>query len=132
MVKFEDALKEESENPKNKGFISSTKISLNYKLVSCIAPLRDLIFIEKFKYIKKLYLSHNNLRTLEGLEYFTTLTHLSISYNKIYDIEELAHVGNQNGLVNLSIKGNFFDKHPDVRNLVLNYFPNLTELDQDN
>jgi hypothetical protein len=31
--------------------------------------------------------------------------------------------------VNLSIKGNFFDKHPDIRNLVLHYFPNLTELD---
>ena len=129
MVKFEDALKEESENPKSKGFVNSSKVSLNYKLISCIAPIRSFLFVEKFKNIKKLYLSHNNLRSLEGLEYFTWLTHLSISYNKIYDIEELSHVANQYALVNLSIKGNFFDKHPDIRNLVLHYFPNLTELD---
>lgn len=85
--------------------------------------------MERYKLIKKLYISHNNLRSLEGLEFFTSLTHLSISYNKIFDLEELSHVGNQYSLLNLSIKGNFFDKHPDIRNLVLHYFPNLTELD---
>lgn len=129
MVKFEDALKEESENPKSRGFVNAQKVSLNYKMISNIAPIKSLLFVEKFKHIKKLYLSHNNLRSLEGLEYFTDLTHLSISYNKIYDVEELSHVANQYSLVNLSIKGNFFDKHPDIKNLVLNYFPNLTELD---
>jgi hypothetical protein len=128
-VKFEEALKEESEKPKSNGFINSTKISLNYKMISSIVPIKSPLFLESFRGVKKLYLSHNNLRSLEGLEYFTFLTHLSISYNKIYDLEELSHVGNQYGLVNLSIKGNFFDKHPDIRNLVLHYFPNLEELD---
>ena len=69
------------------------------------------------------------MRSLEGLEYFDSLTHLSVSYNKIYDIEELSHIANQYSLINLSIAGNFFDKHPDVKNLILHYFPNLSELD---
>lgn len=113
MVKFEDALKEEAENSRSKGFVSENKISLNYKLITSIAPMRSLVYVEKFKGIKKLYLSHNNLRSLEGLDYFDKLTHLSVSYNKIYDIEELDHVANQYSLINLSIAGNFFDKHPD-------------------
>ena len=129
MVKFEEALKQEIDNPKSKGFVSSTKISMNYKLISAIAPIKSFIFIEKYKWVKKLYLSHNSLRSLEGLEYFDSLTHLSVSYNKIYDIEELSHIANQYSLINLSIAGNFFDKHPDVKNLILHYFPNLSELD---
>jgi len=128
-VKFEDALREESEKPKTSGFINSSKLSLNYKMISAIAPIKSPLSIEQYKRIKKLYISHNNLRSLEGLEYFTQLTHLSISYNKIYDLEEMSHIGNQYSLVNLSIKGNFFDKHPDIKNLVLHYFPNLIELD---
>ena len=88
MVKFEEALREELDNPKNKGFVTESKISLNYKLISNIAPITSLVFMERYKLIKKLYISHNNLRSLEGLEFFTSLTHLSISYNKIFDLEE--------------------------------------------
>lgn len=70
MVNFEEALQQEIDNPKSKGFVSSSKISLNYKLITSIAPIKSFMFVEKYKTIKKLYLSHNNLRSLEGLEYF--------------------------------------------------------------
>lgn len=49
MVRFEDALKEESDNPKSKGFVTPAKISLNYKLISAIAPLQNLLFLEPYK-----------------------------------------------------------------------------------
>ena len=49
MVKFEEALRQEIDNPKSKGFVSSTKISMNYKLISAIAPIKSFIFIEKYK-----------------------------------------------------------------------------------
>ena len=29
----------------------------------------------------------------------------------------------------LAVKGNYFDKHPDYQALLINYFPNLKELD---
>ncbi|MFS8160499.1 MAG: leucine-rich repeat domain-containing protein [Candidatus Roizmanbacteria bacterium] len=42
--------------------------------------------------MKKLFLSHNHLSTLDGLESFKALTHLSISHNKIQDIEEISRI----------------------------------------
>jgi hypothetical protein len=41
----------------------------------------------------------------------------------------MKHISHRHLLVNLSLKGNFFDKHPDYKNLVIQYFPNLKELD---
>ncbi|CAI2367460.1 unnamed protein product [Moneuplotes crassus] len=132
MVRFEEALERELKNPRSKGFINQTKLSMNYQQISCIAPFKYLINAEKegfkksseltrryislsyFSTVRKLFLSHNNLRSLEGLEYFTSLTHLSISYNKIYDMEELQHVPTLERLESLSIEGNFFAKHPGI------------------
>lgn len=48
--------------------------------------------MQKYKKVKKLFLSHNHLYTLEGIELFKELTHLSVSHNKLQDIEELARL----------------------------------------
>jgi hypothetical protein len=79
--------------------------------------------------VTKLFLSHNALTTLEGLEAFPALTHLSLSFNRIQDIEELTRIKNPHLLECLAVKGNFIDRHPDCRALLLRYFPKLRELD---
>jgi len=62
--------------------------------------------------VSKLYLSNNNIETLTGIEVFTSLTHLSISYNHLPNFEELLKIQNPLLIVNLSVKGNFFCKNP--------------------
>jgi len=90
--------------------------------------------------VKKLFLSHNNLTCLDGIANFPNLTHLSISQNKLWDINELAKIGgpsaahgtanNASKLLCLAIKGNFFlERHPDYKALVIRHFINLRELD---
>ena len=80
--------------------------------------------------IKKLYLSHNYLKTLSGIEILKNLTHLSVSYNKLSDLDEFARVSNPSKLECLGVKGNLMiELHPDHRALLVDYFPNLKELD---
>jgi Leucine-rich repeat (LRR) protein len=76
-----------------------------------------------------LFLSHNHLRDLEGVQVFKNLSHVSISHNKITDIEELSKIQSPEKLECLSIKGNFVDRHPDYKSLLIQHFPNLKELD---
>lgn len=85
--------------------------------------------VQKYKKAKKLFLSHNYLYTLEGIEMFTNLTHLSISHNKIQDIEELSRIKSVNKLECLAVKGNFIDRHPDYKSLIVQFYPKLKELD---
>ena len=79
--------------------------------------------------ITRLYLSNNNIVSLEGIEQFANLTHLSISYNLIEDIYELNHIINPEILLHLNIKGNFFCKNPSFEEVILNLFINLKTLD---
>lgn len=83
-----------------------------------------------FKDVKKLFLSHNNLFSLKGIERFDNLTHLSIASNYIQGIEELEHIKNPELITSLSIKGNTgVERHPDYKALLLLHFKNLKELD---
>jgi hypothetical protein len=47
----------------------------------------------------------------------------------LQDIEELARIQNPQMLECLAVKGNYIDKHPDYKALLLRYFPRLKELD---
>lgn len=76
-----------------------------------------------------MFLSHNNLFTLEGIEQFKNLSHLSISHNKLQDIEELSRLPEPLYLECLAVKGNFIDRHPDYKALIIQFFPNLKEID---
>jgi len=66
---------------------------------------------------------------LEGIEHFISLSHLSLSHNRLQDIEELARLKNPDNLECLAVKGNYIDRHPDYKSLILRYFPRLKELD---
>jgi hypothetical protein len=81
------------------------------------------------KKVTKLFLSHNHLCTLEGLEHFGSLTHLSLSHNRLQDIEELARLKNPDNIECLAVKGNYIDRHPDYKALIMRYFPRMKELD---
>ena len=76
-----------------------------------------------------MFLSHNSLATLDGIELFPNITHLSLSHNLLNNIEELSKV-NATNLQCLAIKGNYFvERHPDHRSLLITHFSKLRELD---
>ena len=90
--------------------------------------------------MKKLFLSYNNLVSLDGIENFPNLTHLSISYNKLCSVDELAKIGaksevhgsanHASKLTCLAVKGNYFlERHPDYKALIIRHFTGLKELD---
>lgn len=77
---------------------------------------------------------------LDGIANFPNLTHLSLSHNRLANIDELAKIGsasaahgtanNASKLLCLAIKGNYFlERHPDYKALVIRHFVNLRELD---
>ena len=105
--------------------IKLDKISFLSKNIQSIGNGIPLIFCN----ITRLNLSNNNIISLEGIEQFANLTHLSISYNLIEDIYELNHIINPEILLHLNVKGNFFCKNPSFEEVILNLFINLKSLD---
>ena len=99
--------------------LKSDKISLNFKEITSIG--KNIPYQYKFK--TKLYLSYNHLSSLDGLSFFENITHLSISFNDILNIEELQNVHFPEKILSLSVKGNFFEKHPNYKALIIRYFP---------
>ena len=122
---LESELKKLLENKNKSRDIKLDKISFLSKNIQSIGNGIPLIFCN----ITRLYLSNNNIISLEGIEQFANLTHLSISYNLIEDIYELNHIINPEILLHLNVKGNFFCKNPSFEEVILNLFINLKTLD---
>ena len=104
------------------------------------APQQQQALAFQFAKVKKLFLSHNGLSSLNGVELFPNLTHLSISHNKLLEVDELGKIGapssahgganNAGKLQCLAVKGNFFlERHPDYKTLIIRHFTGLKELD---
>ena len=118
MVKLSEAL-----NPKHKSSKSTTgvrekqpdKISLNYNQITEIDTGSFTQIQQKnFQNVKKLFLGHNHLESLKGINFFKNLTHISVSNNKLRSIEEFASVRNPNLVECLAVKGNrLIERHPD-------------------
>ena len=122
---LESELKKLLENKNKSKNMKLDKISFLSKNIQSIGNGIPPIFCN----ITRLYLSNNNLISLEGIEQFANLTHLSISYNLIEDIYELNHIINPEILLHLNVKGNFFCKNPSFEEVILNLFINLKTLD---
>ena len=121
----ESELKKLLENKNRARDLKLDKISFLSKNIQSIGNGIPLIFCN----ITRLYLSNNNIISLEGIEQFANLTHLSISYNLIEDIYELNHIINPEILLHLNVKGNFFCKNPSYEEVIMNLFINLKTLD---
>ena len=81
------------------------------------------------KKVTKMFLSHNRLSSLEGIEAFKKLRSLSLCFNQIEDTKELMRIENKHLLEHLNIEYNPLTKNPNYRRLMLILFPNLQRLD---
>ena len=87
---LESELKKLLENKNKSRDLKFDKVSFLSKNIQSIGNNIPLAFCN----ITRLYLSNNNITSLEGIEQFANLTHFSISYNLIEDIYELNHIIN--------------------------------------
>jgi len=126
MVKLKQAICAPQTKPgAKKGAIAlNDKLSLNYKQIT---TLQDSgLFLN----IKRLFLSHNLLISLDGIQSFPNLSHLSVSHNHLSSITELFKISNPQRLEGLAVAGNYFiDRDPDFVQKLLVQFTNLKELD---
>ena len=81
--------------------VSLQKISMMYKNITHIGNYIPA----KFYGVTRLFLSNNKIQTLSGIEQFKNLTHLSIAYNLIDDIDEFDKIYDKLILISLSVKG---------------------------
>ncbi len=94
---------------------------LSYKNIQLIGDNIPLTY----KNITKLYLSNNHLSSLSGIEFFQNLNNLAVAHNNLMGYEELLKVTNPQGIVNLSVEGNFFCKNPYTNFQIFNRFKKL-------
>lgn len=78
---------------------------------------------------KKLFLSNNNLRSLQHIDQFHGVETLSLTHNDIKYLEELYHLRELRGLRKLSLEGNLVTRVPFYRDFVLGHCSALQALD---
>ncbi len=92
------------QDPKCKNTILH-KIQLNYHTVNQLDQLSS-----KFINITELYLNHNALNSLKGIEQFRCLQSLHVKYNYINDFDDLHKISNKQSLLVLNVAGNPLEK----------------------
>ena len=78
---------------------------------------------------KSLFLSHNLISNLDGIEDFKFLESVSLSFNHIQEYSELLKIPNRTRIRRLNVAFNPFTKNPNYRRKILLAFPNLESLD---
>jgi len=109
--------------------IKDNKLVLTNQQITKIFPVEITEIPKQFQEIKKLYLSYNQIKSLDGINLFTKLQQISIAFNNLLEPEFLLMIDQKENIRQLSIKGNFLDRHPGYKSMLINYFPNLTLLD---
>jgi Leucine-rich repeat (LRR) protein len=79
-----EVIKKSQLDKRQAAFVTEDKVSFNYLKISFLDTSKKSI---NFSKIKKLFLSHNSLQSLHGLEAFKSLTHLSLAFNHLKSIE---------------------------------------------
>jgi len=82
-----------------------------------------------FAYLEELYLNHNNLTTLAGVEAFLNIKIFHFRFNYVVGLEELRRIGNPFFLKSLAVLGNQMEVDPNCNKKWLrgNLFRNLEE-----
>ena len=76
-------------------------INLNYRDIAQIGFIS-----EKYRNVQELYLNHNLLQSLDGIQQFTNLNILSLKFNLIVEADELMKIANKTQLKSLNLIGN--------------------------
>ena len=119
------SLSEHLRYEKNPALANESKISVMYCSINSIGDYIPVRFLG----VTRLFLSNNYIASLDGIDQFKNLTHLSIAYNSIQDIKEFDKIYDKMILISLSVKGNFFTKNPDSNIQLIKKFPKLRNLD---
>lgn len=93
---------------------------MNYSVVKVIDPLS-----KPYKKIQELYLNHNLIESLTGIEQFTNLRIFHIKFNFIADLDEFLKISNKNILHSLNFIGNPVEAQLVEDPGFLNNFTNL-------
>lgn len=101
-----------------------SKISVVQKFINEIDSLP-----KRFTKIETLYLSNNNIKTLEGLQQFSNLKNLSLANNEIDDAGSLNILEQLPSIEVLTLCGNPVCKLPNYRPLIISMLPCLRTLD---
>lgn len=80
-------------------------ISINYRTIKIIDNLPNL-----YSNIEELYLNHNLLESIIGLNQFTKLRILELKFNFLSRIEEFQEIGQMIFLTDLNLTGNPLEK----------------------
>lgn len=103
-----------------------TKLNAVGKAIQCIGSVPPAVSVS----ITALFLSQNNLRTLDGIEQFTSsMRLLSIGGNLLTLFSEVERLAKLPRLRNLNLMGNPICDHPNYRFRVLDTLPQLQVLD---
>ncbi|KAL4453752.1 hypothetical protein ABPG74_009648 [Tetrahymena malaccensis] len=102
------------------------KLNFNYRSIKSIDPIN-----QRYQFIKQLYLNHNQIESLKGIEQFVNLEELHIKFNYISSLEELERIKNKQYLTTLNLKGNPVEKNSKCCfDFLISTFPNLNELNE--
>lgn len=85
-------------------------IHLNYKSIKAIDNVPT-----QFAYIEQLYLNHNNLYTLSGIEAFINLKVFHFRFNNVVDFQELKKIKNAFFMESLAVLGNPMESHENCK-----------------
>ena len=80
-------------------------LSFNYRTIKTLDKL-DILFNR----LEELYLNHNLLENLTGIEQFKFLRIIELKFNLIKDINEISKINNPHTLTHLNVLGNPVEK----------------------
>ena len=106
--------------------IRQNKFTKTYAKLSCI-PLQIHVPTLIPRNIQHLYISHNNISSLTGIESYPNLVSLNVSYNRLTLIEELKMIQNPDYLLRIGLKMNDFVY--GYQDYAIKLFRNLEKID---
>jgi Leucine-rich repeat (LRR) protein len=103
--------------------VIQTSIKQNYQHLAFIPLVNHCLNI------KHLYLSHNKIASLQGIESYPELVSLNISYNCLTKVSELALITHPEKMIKISLRMNKFEF--GYEDEVVQIFQNLRKMENE-